>query len=566
MMAEGPRDLPPVKDAKFADRTREEVQRLLGFRGDPLDKALTGRSLGWTGAQLSGVGSGGAIPTATDPDLTPPPNVAVFTASAGITNVFVEVGAPLYAQGHGHKQTNIYGVQKVPGDPSLPVFADAVKVYEATGPLTFMAIPSEPNVRWHLWAKYESVDGVESVSPAGGTNGLVAQTGQDVSHLLDVLSAAALDPLSTYTQFAVRADQFYIASADAVIGDIVPFIVQTSDTVVNGVTIPKGVYMDAAFIVNLTAGIARLGNAWIDNAMIGSLSASKLTVGDGTVGGNLKSTVYSSGASGWLLQPSGAAEFNNVTVRGAVYASSGSFSGAITATSGFIGGAVIGSNYVESSNYNGTGLGWRLDNGLGKGFFGKLLVSNTGATRIFDTEATGSSPVLKIGTAVEILASGAATFGGSLTAPNIVTTDNLQLNSATAPSIATTSAAISVGSTETTVQSVAVTTVGGTVEIDFGCVWKSEAVYDPGSGDIEKVMAAFRIYRDATLLFDSGAVLPSTHYAGSAFTADYNVLRLPPLFDTPSAGSHTYYAKIVCSSSTGISAKYRNLALVEYRR
>jgi hypothetical protein len=40
--------------------------------------------------------------------------------------------------------------------------------------------------------------------------------------------------------------------------------------------------MDAAYIKNLTALVARLGSAWIDNAMIANLSATKLTIGDGT--------------------------------------------------------------------------------------------------------------------------------------------------------------------------------------------------------------------------------------------------------------------------------------------
>lgn len=81
--------------------------------------------------------------------------------------------------------------------------------------------------------------------------------------------------------FGVRADKFWIGAPAGTtgVGDVLPFVVQTSDQVVNGVTIPKGVYMDAAYIKNLTAMVARLGTAWIDSAMIGSVDAGTVTVG-----------------------------------------------------------------------------------------------------------------------------------------------------------------------------------------------------------------------------------------------------------------------------------------------
>lgn len=710
-MAGDARDIPhpgttPTSQLATLMRAREEVQRLLGITGTGLDMAVTWRQLqdqgfvhlrdngSRTGGRVPGdlVVPGGVIVGGTDPtpDLTPPPDVVGFGAVAAISNVLASWTAhSAYTQGHGHKQVNIYAAKRNPGDANA-VFADAQLVYEATDSLTIAAIPSDLNIRWHLWAKNETVDGVESINPVGGTNGVIVTTGQDVTHLLQVLTgqitegqlysalvgrinlidgpdtlsgsvaqrvlaeatargtaitseattrasadsaisatvttltatvagntaaiaseattratadtaistsltvlaasvangtgsafegyqtwdfngsaeswtssgitvstgaeavtltstgtdpqfasptisinggrydkvrarvkrtagsgwdgtayystaghgfsgsfyksvpdttvtgswvtlewdmadltaggtdwltstttairldlgatssdvfvvdwvtigrrgsgvsvaafaeeittrasadsalttsvtslsstvssnfttlsgsitseattragadtamasdittltasvgtnSAAISSESTaraaldgsvhalYTlrvqttaggrtitggfglaatsttgggseiEFGVRADRFYIGAPTSAsgVGDVLPFVVQTSDEVVNGVTIPKGVYMDAAYIKNLTAMTARLGAAWIDNAMIANLSAAKLTVGDGTVGGNLKSTTFTSGSAGWIIRPDGTAEFGFAHIRGTLQA------------------------------------------------------------------------------------------------------------------------------------------------------------------------------------------------------------------------------------------------------
>lgn len=98
-----------------------------------------------------------------------------------------------------------------------------------------------------------------------------------------------------------------------------------------GVPVPVGVYMEGAYIKNGTITTAKIGDAQIDDAKIAALSASKLTIGDGTVGGNLKSADYIPGSQGWLIPRTGDAELSNVTVRGTVYATAGTFTGTIEA-------------------------------------------------------------------------------------------------------------------------------------------------------------------------------------------------------------------------------------------
>lgn len=74
-------------------------------------------------------------------------------------------------------------------------------------------------------------------------------------------------------------------------------------------------------------------------------------IGDGTIsnakiGNYIQSNNYVAGSVGWKLDKAGDAEFNNVTVRGVVYASGGSFTGEIQATSGKFKGTVEAQSFI----------------------------------------------------------------------------------------------------------------------------------------------------------------------------------------------------------------------------
>lgn len=81
------------------------------------------------------------------------------------------------------------------------------------------------------------------------------------------------------------------------------------------------------------------GTAWIpmftqiDGGRIrtGTVDAAKFTTLQLTAGQWIRSTTYTPGSVGWNIHANGSAEFNNVTVRGTVYASAGEFSGRVTA-------------------------------------------------------------------------------------------------------------------------------------------------------------------------------------------------------------------------------------------
>lgn len=173
--------------------------------------------------------------------------------------------------------------------------------------------------------------------------------GQSVVGGMQITGSSSADA-GPVVDVAFVSNTFSVVSPDATL-KTVPFYVQTGPTTINGVVVPASVYMDSAVIGNVTALWGRFGTLVADSIQATSISASQLTLGDGTVGGLLKSSNYAPGASGWVLNPNGTAEFSGVTVRGTV-----------VATSGAIGGSVITATAMHSVNYNGTSAGWRLGN------------------------------------------------------------------------------------------------------------------------------------------------------------------------------------------------------------
>ncbi|HHF8005736.1 TPA: DUF1983 domain-containing protein [Escherichia coli] len=89
------------------------------------------------------------------------------------------------------------------------------------------------------------------------------------------------------------------------------------------------------------------------------------TIENAKIGNYIQSNNYAAGSAGWKLNKAGDAEFNNVTVRGVVYASGGSFTGEIQATSGKFTGTVEATSFVGdvANMYTGSDVS-RLNNGV----------------------------------------------------------------------------------------------------------------------------------------------------------------------------------------------------------
>lgn len=116
-------------------------------------------------------------------------------------------------------------------------------------------------------------------------------------------------PSGMQTQVIFLADRFAVTTA-AGNSVALPFVIQNGET-----------FIRASFIQDGT----------IENAKIGNY---------------IQSNNYAAGSAGWKLNKAGDAEFNNVTVRGVVYASGGSFTGEIQATSGKFKGTVEAQSFI----------------------------------------------------------------------------------------------------------------------------------------------------------------------------------------------------------------------------
>lgn len=122
-----------------------------------------------------------------------------------------------------------------------------------------------------------------------------------------------------------------------------PFVVQASPTTEGGVAIDAGVYMDAAYILNLTAQYAKFASLVADDITAADIATAQLTAGSLRVGGYIQSTNYVTGISGWRITAAGVLEAQDAILRGTIYASAGT-----------IGGIVITSSALQSTNFDGS--------------------------------------------------------------------------------------------------------------------------------------------------------------------------------------------------------------------
>jgi hypothetical protein len=299
-------------------------------------------------------------------------------ASGAIQNIVVTWDDPLY---NGHAYAEVWG-------SSTDDLGAAVQVGMTPGAIFVDAVG--PSVIRYYWVRFVNVLGVQGAFNA--VAGVQGVTGSDVGYLLDTLTEAALDPDSDYSKFAVRADFFYVMPSPdfnqeatptaTATGDLwyqpstelvrtwtgstwgsfsqtLPFVVNSSPQTINGVAVPAGVYMDAAFIKNGTITNAKIGNATIDDAKIVNLSAAKITAGSISVGSFIQSSNYLIGSQGWKIHGDGTAEFAAAAIRGQLTASQINSNGlSIRDTSGNIilnAGTGVFNGTTSASNVSGLG-------------------------------------------------------------------------------------------------------------------------------------------------------------------------------------------------------------------
>jgi hypothetical protein len=147
-------------------------------------------------------------------DLTPPPDVTGFVAAGHHGGVHRDRRACSRRATATCAQHLRHGLR--PRRGPLPTFADAQFLFSFIGEVGSWA--TQPATTFRLWAKWESRDGVESINPVGGTNGVEVTTGQDVAKLVEAMTGPGkpfkevtepiLLPDGTYDPWAYISDAY----------------------------------------------------------------------------------------------------------------------------------------------------------------------------------------------------------------------------------------------------------------------------------------------------------------------------------------------------------------------
>jgi hypothetical protein len=241
----------------------------------------------------------------------------------------------------------------------------------------------------------------ESTTRASVDTGLLAQytVKADVNGYVSGFGLASTAKDSTPSStFAVRSDAFYIASPSGPgVAPAMPFIVRTTATTINGVSVPVGVYITDAFIQNGTITNAKIANLGVDTAKIADAAITSAKIGDAQIdsakiANTIQSTNYSSTA-GWQINKGGAAYFNEVSLRGAI--NGGAYTGYAWPAAG-------------SSGFHLSASG--------------LLLGNANNGRYFQVTSDGQiyAPQFSI-------VDGAATFSGRLNVQSSASGDRLEI-------------------------------------------------------------------------------------------------------------------------------------------
>ena len=173
---------------------------------------------------------------------------------------------------------------------------------------------------------FASLDGRASTTYTVRTT--VSSGGRTVSGGFGLMGSSTAVPGSEI-EFGVLANRFWVgAPSGSGFTDRQMFTIQTTNWDDNGVSRPPGAYIEAAFIKNLVAVYATIGNLVADDIAAAYINVAKLTAGSLDVGAYIQSGGFSPGSGssygiGFRISGNGNAEFNNATFRGTVYANAG---------------------------------------------------------------------------------------------------------------------------------------------------------------------------------------------------------------------------------------------------
>jgi hypothetical protein len=334
-----PRDL-----RTFIDRIREIVT------GSGNDRLISAQDL--IDGGIASAGNNGTLTTPTTGVIGTPPAPANLSVTAGVNDLFVEWDNPTY---FGHDYTEVFsGATNVIGDAVLLGFTPGINYVDTIGP---------QQARYY-WARFVNRLGVKG--PFNSVTGTLGTTLPEVDHLLEVLTgeitetqlftdlgarvdlvdrtnggltnkytvkidsngyvsgfglAYTANNATPFSDFIIRADRFSIASPSGPgLTPIVPFIVTTTSSVIDGTTVPAGVYINGAYIKGGTIKGSAIEGGTITNSKLINVSANKITGAALEATSYIESAAYIAGSQGWKIHANGTAEFGAASIRGQVTA------------------------------------------------------------------------------------------------------------------------------------------------------------------------------------------------------------------------------------------------------
>jgi hypothetical protein len=282
-----------------------------------------------------------ALEEAVDP--TPPPTPTNVVLSVGINTILISHDTPTYTQGKGHRRTLVFGKVRNAGSPVPTYNdVDVRVVTEFTGSVTsFASEPGTTWHFWLKWLTNDGV--LSTIASGGinghtattgqdvtkllevlngeitesqlystltGRINLIDDPSTGLVNKIQTLSTTVAGPDGATAQYTVKtdvngnvagfglsntvntagaatsefvivADKFAIAPVNTnnTADDGSPFFHRTSATTINGVEIPAGTYMKAAFIHDASITNAKIANLSADKITAGFISADRIAAG-----------------------------------------------------------------------------------------------------------------------------------------------------------------------------------------------------------------------------------------------------------------------------------------------
>ena len=311
--------LNPPALQQFAQAVRENINIMNGITGDPLDANVSFRDLASAGviqvvtgqasanSQQVAIAAGLMATVSNATDYTPPPAPTNLSASGAMGNTILTWDMPTYKN---HAYTEIWREQVTftAGVADASVIGNAVLVGTSSGYVGVYADAAGAASDCYYWVKFISTASV--AGPFNAVPGTRGTTSQDPAYLLSLLTG---NP-----------------NAHSLIAGF-PFTVLTVPTVINGITIPAGVYLSGTMIQDgmITAQHIAAATMTADKMSVAQLSAIAADMGSITSGSMNINNQFIVDSFGNLTARSGA--FSGTLSGADVTGATGTFGGSLTA-------------------------------------------------------------------------------------------------------------------------------------------------------------------------------------------------------------------------------------------